>query len=153
MEVFRLCRQPFSTSLSGKGAALYGARWNPVGMELIYTASNRSLAMAEVAVHLTLATLPTDYCMMTIAVPDDLAIEHILPADLPPNWNRFPHGPETQKLGEAFLLSGKAPVLQVPSAVVQGDFNILINPQHGAFSCIQIVSVEPFPFDQRIFKG
>lgn len=122
-------------------------------MELIYTAQNRSLAMAEVAVHLTLATLPTDHCMMTIAIPDGLLMETLSPADLPPNWNRFPHGPETQKLGEAFLLSGTSLLLQVPSAVVQGDCTILINPQHPHFSRVQIIYVEPFPFDQRIFKG
>ena len=54
MEVFRLTRSKFSNILSGKGAAEKGARWNSMGMELIYTAANRSLAMAEVAVHFTL---------------------------------------------------------------------------------------------------
>ena len=34
MEVFRLCREPFARTLSGKGAALYGARWNPPGLEM-----------------------------------------------------------------------------------------------------------------------
>ena len=46
MEVFRLTRTKFYTSLSGKGAAEKGARWNSIGLELIYTAANRSLAMA-----------------------------------------------------------------------------------------------------------
>ena len=67
MEVFRLTREKFSKELSGKGAALKGARWNSIGVELIYTALNRSLAMAEVAVHFTLATLPSDYMMVTIS--------------------------------------------------------------------------------------
>ena len=153
MEVFRLCREPFAATLSGKGAALYGARWNPPGLEMVYTAANRALAMAEVAVHLTLATLPPDYCMMTIYIPETLSLERLSPTGLPEGWNRFPHGSETQKLGEAFLLSGKNALLQVPSAVVQGDYNILLNPQHPDFNQIKIVSVAPFPFDLRIFKG
>ncbi|MBA2407387.1 MAG: RES family NAD+ phosphorylase, partial [Chitinophagales bacterium] len=57
MEVYRLSRQKFAGSLSGKGAAIKGARWNSAGVELIYTSANRSLAMAEIAVHFSLATL------------------------------------------------------------------------------------------------
>ena len=48
MEAYRLSRTKFADTLSGKGAALKGARWNSIGVEIIYTAGNRSLAMAEV---------------------------------------------------------------------------------------------------------
>jgi len=61
MKVYRLSRLRYAGFLSGKGAAIRGARWNSVGTEMIYTAQNRSLAMAEVVVHLTLGTLPDDY--------------------------------------------------------------------------------------------
>lgn len=40
---------------------------------MLCTAANRALAMAEVAVHLTLTTLPPDYYMMTIVLPETLA--------------------------------------------------------------------------------
>ena len=43
MIVFRLSRGKYATPLSGEGAAKYGARWNPVGMSLIYTAQNSIL--------------------------------------------------------------------------------------------------------------
>jgi len=74
MEVFRLSREKFASILSGKGAAIKGARWNSMGVELIYCASNRSLAMAEVAVHFSLATLPNDFVMLTIFIPDTVLI-------------------------------------------------------------------------------
>jgi len=51
MEVFRLSRAKYADQLSGYGAALKGARWNSRGVEMIYAAENRSLAMAEVLVH------------------------------------------------------------------------------------------------------
>jgi len=68
MEVYRLSREKFARELSGKGAALRGARWNGAGVEVIYVATNRSLAMAEVAVHLSLATMPSDYMMVSFRI-------------------------------------------------------------------------------------
>ena len=77
MEVYRLSREKFANTLSGKGSAIKGARWNSVGVEIIYTAANRSLAMAEIAVHFTLATLPVDYVMITIFIPDNISFQKI----------------------------------------------------------------------------
>lgn len=77
MEAFRLTRKKFANILSGKDAAIKGARWNSIGVELIYSVSNRSLAMAEVAVHLTLATLPSDYVMMTLFISDDISMMNL----------------------------------------------------------------------------
>jgi len=152
MEAFRLSREKYAAPLSGKGAAIKGARWNSVGVELIYTASNRSLAMAEVAVHLTLATVPKDYVMLTIYLPDDVSLQKLTVADLPDCWNAFPHPNSTQAVGDRFISDNKCCVLQIPSAVTQGDFNLLVNPYHSEFSKIKIVEIEKFPFDERIFK-
>lgn len=153
MEVYRLSREKFSGLLSGKGAAMKGARWNSAGTELIYTAANRSLAMAEVAVHFSLATLPIDYVMITIFIPDDISLKKININDLPNDWNIFPHQFSTQIVGDQFISENKYCVLQVPSAVTQGDYNLLINPYHAEFSDIKILSMVKFPFDKRIFKA
>ena len=152
MELYRLSREKFAGSLSGKGAALKGARWNSVGVELIYTAANRSLAMAEVAVHFTLGTIPPDYVMATIFVPDDVSLSQLATKDLPADWSAWPHSVSTQAIGDRFIAENKYAMLKVPSAVTQGDFNLLINPFHSDFSRIQIVQKENFPIDRRIFK-
>lgn len=152
MNVYRLSREQFATPLTGIGAALYGARWNPVGIELIYTAQNRSLAMAEVAVHLTLATLPSDYVMMTINIPDEVPIKKIEAKDLPEDWQSFPHPIATQVVGKNFVMENKFCALLIPSVVTQGDYNILINPNHKDFNKIKVIKIEKFPFDKRIFK-
>ncbi|MGY6561722.1 MAG: RES family NAD+ phosphorylase [Luteibaculaceae bacterium] len=152
MEVFRLAREKHATPLSGIGAAKYGARWNPIGMELIYTAQNRSLAMAEVAVHLTLATLPDDYVMITIEIPDDIKVKKLTENDLPVNWQEFPHPSSTQEIGRNFVIENKYGVLMIPSVVTKGDFNVLINPNHADFSKIKIIRIDKFPFDKRVFK-
>lgn len=69
---------------------------------MIYTAANRSLAMAEVAVHLTVATLPDEYVLTTIFIPDDISIQKITAKDLPVDWNIFPHIVSTQSIGDNF---------------------------------------------------
>ncbi len=152
MEAYRLSREKFSNLLSGKGSAIKGARWNSVGIELIYVAANRSLAMAEVAVHFTLATLPGDYVMMTIFIPDNIPLKKVNLNDLPDDWNTFPHPVSTRIIGDQFSIENKYCVLQLPSAVTQGDYNLLINPNHKSFSKIKTLSINRFPFDKRIFK-
>lgn len=62
VEVYELSRKRYAGVLSGKWSAIKGARWNSIGVEMMYTAGNRSLAMAEVAVHLTWAMLPPGLC-------------------------------------------------------------------------------------------
>jgi RES domain-containing protein len=152
MEAYRLAREKFAKTLSGKGAALKGARWNSIGVELVYSASNRSLAMAEIAVHFTLATLPNDYVMTTIFIPDDISLKKLNASDLPSGWNTFPHPVSTQKIGDEFVASNQHCVLQIPSSVTQGDYNYLINPNHTEFLRIKIMTTTKFPFDKRIFK-
>jgi RES domain-containing protein len=153
MQVFRLTRKKYAKPLSGKGSAIRGARWNSIGVELIYTAGNRSLAMAEVAVHFSLATLPDDYMMLAIDIPADVATRRISEVDLPPDWKDFPHPASTQKIGDDFVSENKYCVLIIPSVVTQGDFNVLINPNHKDFPKIRVTKIEKFPFDKRIFRG
>jgi RES domain-containing protein len=152
MRVFRLSKKKYSKELSGKGASKSVNRWNSKGTEIIYTAESRALAMAEVVVSLTLATLPSDYVMIEIDIPDDIKIKEIKLKDLPRNWNNHPPNITTQKIGDNFIDSIDDCVLKTPSAVVQGDSNYLINPYHKGFKKIKILNVFDFPFDKRIFE-
>ena len=108
--------------------------------------------MAEVAVHLTLATLPDDFVMLTIEIPDDIKIQVLNSNLLQSDWNTFPFPVSNQKTGDKFIRDNLFCVLKVPSSVTKGDFNYLINPQHPDFCKITIVSTEDFPLDRRIFK-
>lgn len=151
MLVFRLSRRKYAQVLNGKGAAKYGNRWNSKGVEMIYSAESRALAMAEVVVHLTLASLPSDFVMVTFEIPDILKMETINIAELLHGWRSFPDPRSTQKIGDAFIESKTAAVLKVPSAVVKGDFNFLMNPSHTEWDKIKVVDVSEFLFDRRLF--
>ena len=152
MRVFRLSKRKYSKELNGKGAAKSGNRWNSKGTEIIYTAESRALAMAEVAVHLTIATLPRDYVMIEIEIPNNIKVKELDLKVLDEDWNNHPPNSITQKIGDNFIDSLDGCLLKVPSAVVQGDFNYLINPYHSDFKKIKIIEITDFPFDKRIFK-
>lgn len=150
MKVYRLTRRKFSHDFNGKGAAICGARWNSKGTEIIYASESRALAMAEVAVHLSFDTLPSDFMMLEIDIPDTITFAPTLTVDdLRPSWNVFPHDGNTQLIGDQFIQANQFCVMKVPSAVVKGDFNILINPMHADFGKITITDESDFPFDQR----
>lgn len=152
MRVFRLSKKKYSLEFNGKGAAIFGNRWNSKGTEIIYTSQSRALAMAEVAVHLSLATIPCDFVMLEIEIPDTIKIQNLGKIELPANWNGHPPIQHTQKIGNDFVNFGEHCILKVPSAVVKGDFNFLLNPHHKDIKSIKILEINDFPFDKRIFK-
>jgi len=151
MQVYRLSRKKYAIELSGVGASKSGNRWNSKGTEIIYCADSRALAMAEVSVHISLATLPKDFVMLEINIPSTVAIQVLRKNELSEDWSVFPHTHKTQKIGDEFVYSKKGCVLKVPSAVVKGDFNYLINPHHKDFKKIKISNSYKFPFDNRLF--
>jgi RES domain-containing protein len=151
MIVFRMSKSKFANDLSGKGAAKSGGRWNSKGTAMVYTSESRALCTTEIAVHTPLGNLPLDYVLVTLQIPDQIAISEIKPTDLPNDWNSIPHSHSTQELGDKFAEEQNFLVLKVPSVVVPGDSNYLINPEHKEFSKIMIKSFEPFNFDKRLF--
>jgi RES domain-containing protein len=122
MQLFRLSKKKYATAFNGKGAAKSNNRWNSKGTEIIYTAESRALAMAEVAVHVTIATLPKDFVILTIHVPDEITIKKIDFKDLDKNWNAMLPNSKTKKIGDLFIDDLEFCILKVPSAVVKGDF-------------------------------
>lgn len=149
MIVFRLSKGKFRLDLSGKGAELYGGRWNNKGVPMLYTSQSRALAFAEVAIHLPVTIVPKDYFLVSIDVPDTAKIFKLIDAEIPPDWRANPHSGSTQKIGDLFISQSKYLVMQVPSSIVPGDYNFLINPNHPLFKKVAIVHIEPFEFDSR----
>lgn len=151
MIVHRLSKSKFSNDLSGKGAELAGGRWNSKGTAILYTSQSRALCTTEIAVHTPLGNIPADYVLITIEIPDNAKIKAVEQKVLPVDWKMFPHPHETQVIGDQFVQDSEFLVLKVPSVVVQGEYNYLINPQHKDFNTIKLLHTEPFEFDERLF--
>jgi RES domain-containing protein len=61
MRAFRLCRSNYPT-YDGKGARRAGGRWNSKGNAVVYISENRSLALLEILVHLSIV-IPNRYVL------------------------------------------------------------------------------------------
>ena len=150
MRVFRICKRDYARDISRIGAAKSGGHWNSKGTRMLYTAESLALCTVELAVHLPLGIIPKDYCFVEFELPDD-SISILDASQLPSQWNAYPHPDHPQKLGDQFIANCKSLALKVPSAAVEGSFNFLINPLHPLISMVQIIRVEPYQFDSRLF--
>jgi RES domain-containing protein len=147
MLVYRITLAKYSGKLIASGRA---ARWNPNEVEMIYTASSRSLACLENVVHRDKLGLSLVFNILTIDCPDTIKIKTIPLKSLPANWIDFDQMYLTQKIGEKWVKDAESAILRVPSSIVSEEVNYLINPKHPDFGQIKIVKIQPFVFDSRI---
>ena len=150
MTVWRLSTVKYAASLfSGEGARLFGGRWSPVGLPVVYCAESRSLAVVEILTGLddTDRLFEQAWVLAPAEIPDE-CIEK--PARVPDNWRQYPHAPSTQTFGAEWVQAGRSAALRVPSAVVPGEFNYLLNPAHPDFKRVKTGKPEPFSFDPRL---
>ena len=151
MIVYRISKGKYKDDLSGTGAELYGGRWNNKGVKMLYTASSIALAMSEVAVHVPYGILPKDYYVISIEIPESLTETLDMSLLEGKNWQEIPHSFETQTIGDNFINEGTNLALKVPSVVVPGDYNLILNPNHKDYGKVKVVEVKPFGFEKRIF--
>jgi RES domain-containing protein len=147
MLVYRIVLAKYAGKLIASGRA---ARWNPNEVEMIYTASSRSLACLENVVHRNQVELSQLFSILTIECPDRINIQTIPLNTLPSNWADFDQMTITQRIGEKWIKEGKSAILQVPSSIVNEEVNYLLNPNHKDFGLIKFIKTQPFVFDDRI---
>ncbi len=151
---FRLAKRKYSLNkgmmLSGRGALLYGGRWNSPGRAIVYASHSLSLATLEVLVHLNAADKMMAYRCMALDIPDELVLP-MDPADLPADWDALQVEPRAaQSWGDAWFDEQVSAVLEVPSAVIPSEPNYLINPEHPDFTRISCGPIEKHVMDRRI---
>jgi RES domain-containing protein len=134
---------------SGSGARDHGGRWNSKGVSVVYTAQNRSLAALEQLVHLVSPRILNAFVLADISF-EEAKTQRLKPSDLPSGWNN-PIAPATLKTyGDNWIAAGDFLVLAVPSAIIRGEWNYLINPAHPEFSTLAKSNPEPFMYDNRL---
>lgn len=150
MKVYRIAKKAYIKDLSGEGARLYGGRWNKKGTAMLYTASNRSLATVEFLVHLPMSLMSNDITIVELNLPTYLKYQTIHAKNLSKDWYSYPASYQQAEIGDKWVAENKSLILKIPSAVVQGEYNVLINPNHSLFNKITISKIEPLKIDKRL---
>jgi RES domain-containing protein len=149
MNVYRVSKTRYANDLSGEGARLFGGRWNNTGVGCVYTSENRALALLEYTVNIDKGEIPATLSITTIKIPDS-KIQVLTEADLPTDWKMFPSPSSVKEFGSKLLLAADKPVIKVPSVIVAGECNFLLNPQHADSRLFEVLEIRPFIYDSRI---
>jgi RES domain-containing protein len=149
---YRITSPRYAKDLSGAGARLFSGRWNHKGTAIVYTSESRALATAEYVARVPSGMMPGPLGLLTIETKDGVSIEEIDIKALPKNWRNKTSPLELANIGTKWVRENRSLILRVPSAVVLGDFNILINPSHPEIGKVKVKSVEPYELDERLLR-
>jgi len=151
MKAWRLFPERFrETAFTGVGGLYAARRWNHLGTAVVYCATSPALAALEFFVNLEPNEAPADTLIGEATFPDELVEQ--LDFDLLPSGWRELNNLVCRDLGSGWVASGRSAALKVPSAVVEGDWNVLLNPRHAEFSKVQLAAPKPFRYDERMFR-
>jgi RES domain-containing protein len=159
MRIWRICRARYageafsgpSEALSNQGARRFGGRWNTPGVPMVYASSSLALAAIELFVRLEPNQQPDDLVSIAADLPKGEPALRLEPEKLPPSWWTDDFEP-LRALGDQWIRDAASLAIQVPSAALRVEWNVLVNPLHPKIGQIKIESPQPFHFDARMFR-
>lgn len=147
MKAWRLVHSRWQkTALSGEGAALYPGWWNKAGERMVYLGSSLALAALETLVHLEVDATEEPFTAIELSIPNNLVTTQ---ENLKRTWKEDLN--YTRTLGSQWLKASKSLALVVPSAVIEVETNILLNPEHPNSNQVKEVQRLAFRWDERLF--
>ena len=151
MFLYRIGQTKYANDLKGSGV---DGRWNSRGQYVIYSGGSLALSCLEKLAHTSGTSLYAgDFSVTMYRLPDKIKIKEIKIAELikqNADWTKVINYPYTQAIGDKWLAEWETAVLKVPSAIIDLEYNYLINPTHPDFKQIKIAAVKPFTFDSRL---
>jgi RES domain-containing protein len=137
----RKASEPFSGSGSDSGG-----RWTSPRTPGVYTSLSPATAMLEYLVHLEGET-PDELLLASAAVPKDAMLVQL---EVPSDWKERPYRDTVRQVGDAWSKQKTSLALRVPSAVCEGECNVLLNPGHPDFAKLRIEHLQPMKIDSRL---
>ena len=104
---------------------------------------------STIMVTLGLSSISVFGLFMAIFIGIGLVSKEIDRKTLPADWRSTPAPATLQEIGAKWIDNGSTSVLKVPSAVISGENNYLLNPAHSEFGRISVVGQRDFRFDSR----
>lgn len=141
--------KPGRDAFSGEGARRFSGRWNSPGVAVVYLSEHQSLAALEIFVHLQ-PLLPQTKYLAYFVEWEEAQTEALSLKKLPSGWRNSPPGPATMQFGDQWVREARSVVLAVPSAILPGERNFLVNPAHPDFGKLRRRKAVAFAFDPRL---
>ncbi|MGC1463992.1 MAG: RES family NAD+ phosphorylase [Terracidiphilus sp.] len=152
MQIWRICRARFAgEAFSGLGARRFGGRWNSPGTPMVYASTSLALAAIELFVHLEPNLQPDDLVSIAAILPLGEPPQRLSPDKLPSAWWTDDFEP-LRAVGDAWIRGKRSLAIEVPSAALRMEWNVLVNPLHPAIADIKVEEPQPFHFDARMFR-
>ena len=149
MRAWRIAKQAYALDRTGAGGLHEGGRWHEVGVPVIYAGLSAEICALEKLVH-TGPILPVDLVLVALSLPDAPELYEKAAVAALAGWDVLPPGGATADFGTAFLRSGRALGLIVPSAIMPEARNVILNPLHPRFADVELAVERPFSFDPRL---
>ncbi|MDP4285126.1 MAG: RES family NAD+ phosphorylase [Bacteroidota bacterium] len=147
MIVYRITNEKYKNDITGNGAAIFGSRWNSMGVRLLYTSQFISLCILESLVHLKRQYIPDSQYLLHIELPEEKEISELSYKKIRKDWHH--QLDYTQWIGDQFVQNNDFLILKVPSAIVLQENNFLLNPLHPNFKKVKIIKTELLELDKR----
>ena len=123
-----------------------GGRWTPAGSACVYTSLSPACALLEYLAHMDKGG-PEQLLLAVATAP---AGSTLAECNEPSTWRQLPYRSEVQQVGADWLQSRRSLALRVPSAVCDGETNLLLNPEHPGFGALQLQELRPVELDPRL---
>ena len=152
MQIWRICRARFAgEAFSGLGARRFGGRWNSPGVPMVYASTSLALAAIELFVHLEPNLQPDDLVSIAATLPEGEPAQRLdqtscLRTGGRTILSRCGHS------GTRWIREKNSLAIEVPSAALRMEWNVLVNPLHPAIAEIKVEEPQPFHFDARMFR-
>lgn len=106
--------------------------------------------MLEVLVHAERPQLLRDSFVMLSAEVDDTLVRTLDASALPARWDELGDMTVGRRIGDVWFDKQVSVALRVPSVILRGQFNVLLNPEHPDWAQVELGKPEPFMFDPRL---
>jgi RES domain-containing protein len=92
-------------------------------------------------------------CVLCEVVIDPSCVRELALSSLPKNWKASLAPAKLRTFGCDWIAGGSSVVLRVPSTLVPGEANFLLNPRHPGFTQLEFGKPLPFQFDPRFARS
>ena len=104
----------------------------------------------ETFVHLGDDALRLDFVYFEVEIPANVSIASL--TRKPKGWLDEPPTASSMRLGDRWLRLGTSALLEVPSAIIPPERNLILNPRHPDSARLRISAARTFQFDPRMWK-